>query len=123
LVCTLDNGKSLTASQVLYATDRKSLTEGLGIEKVCLTIRNNATIETNEQFQTSVPAIYALGDVIGTPELTPVATAQAMVFVNQQYDDGKKSISYENIPIAIFCQPNIGTVGLSEEALKTKAYL
>ena len=120
LICTLDNGESLTASQIMYATGRKSLTKDLGIEKVGLTTRNNATIETNEQFQTSVPSIYALGDVIGTPELTPVATAQAMVFVNQQYGDGSKSISYENIPTAIFCQPNIGTVGLSEEALKAK---
>ena len=120
LVCTLDNEKILTAGQVMYATGRKSLTKDLGIEKVGLATRNNATIETNEQFQTSVPSIYALGDVIGTPELTPVATAQAMVFVNQQYGDGSKSISYENIPTAIFCQPNIGTVGLSEEALKIK---
>ena len=120
LVCTLDNGKSLTASQVMYATGRKSLTKDLGIEKVGLMTRYNATIETNEQFQTSVPSIFALGDVTGTPDLTPVATAQAMVFVNQQYGDGSKSISYENIPTAIFCQPNFGTVGLSEEALKAK---
>lgn len=104
----------------MYATGRRSLTNDLGIEKVGLMTRNNATIETNEQFQTSIPSIYALGDVIGTPELTPVATAQAMVFVNQQYGDGTRTISYDNIPTAIFCQPNIGTVGLSEEALKAK---
>lgn len=120
LVCQLDNGEILSAGQVMYATGRKSLTSDLGIEQVGLTTRNNATIEVNDQFQTSVPSIYALGDVIGTPELTPVATAQAMVFVSQQYGDGSKSISYDNIPTAIFCQPNIGTVGLSEDALKAK---
>ena len=120
LVCQLDTGETLCADQVMYATGRKSLTTDLGIEKVGLNTRNNATIETNDQFQTSIPSIYALGDVIGTPELTPVATAQAMVFVNQQYGDGSKSISYDNIPTAIFSQPNIGTVGLSEEALKAK---
>lgn len=120
LICHLDNGKSLTAGQVMYATGRRSLTKDLGLEKVGLATRNNATIETDDQFQTSIPSIYALGDVIGTPELTPVATAQAMVFVNQQYGDGGKTISYDNIPTAIFCQPNIGTVGLSEEALKRK---
>lgn len=120
LSCSLDNGQSIVAGQVMYATGRRSLTNDLGIEKVGLMTRNNATIETNEQFQTSIPSIYALGDVIGTLELTPVATAQAMVFVNQQYGDGTRTISYDNIPTAIFCQPNIGTVGLSEEALKAK---
>ena len=120
LTCQLDHGDSIIAGQVMYATGRRSLTQDLGIEAVGIATRNNATIETNDQFQTSVPSIYALGDVIGTPELTPVATAQAMVFVNQQYGDGTHTISYENIPTAIFCQPNIGTVGLSEAALKAK---
>ena len=120
LTCQLDYGDSIIAGQVMYATGRRSLTQDLGIEAVGIATRNNATIETNDQFQTSVPSIYALGDVIGTPELTPVATAQAMVFVNQQYGDGTHTISYENIPTAIFCQPNIGTVGLSEAALKAK---
>lgn len=120
LTCLLDNGDSLISDQVMYATGRKSLTDDLGIEQVGLTTRDNKTIETNDHFQTSIPSIYALGDVIGTPELTPVATAQAMVFVNQQYGDGTKQISYDNIPTAIFCQPNIGTVGLSEESLRER---
>ena len=116
LQCQLDNGQSLTAGQVMYATGRRSLTDDLGIEKVGLETRDNASIVTNDSFQTSVPSIFALGDVIGTPELTPVATAQAMVFVSQQYGDGKRTITYDNIPTAIFSQPNIGTVGLSEQA-------
>ena len=120
LACQLDSGETLNVGEVMYATGRRSLTNDLGIEQVGLETRNNATIVTNDQFQTSVPSIYALGDVIGTPELTPVATAQAMVFVSQQYGDGRKTISYDNIPTAIFSQPNIGTVGLSEEAAKSQ---
>ena len=116
LQCKLDNGQSLTAGQVMYATGRRSLTNDLGIEKVGLETRDNASIVANDSFQTSVPSIFALGDVIGTPELTPVATAQAMVFVSQQYGDGERTITYDNIPTAIFSQPNIGTVGLSEQA-------
>lgn len=118
LNCYLDSDEIITAEQVMYATGRKSLTHDLGIEEVGLSTRDNRTIITGNDFQTSVPSIYALGDVIGTPELTPVATAQAMVFVNQQYGDNTSTISYENIPTAIFCQPNIGTVGLSEEKVK-----
>ena len=56
-----------------------------------------------------------MGDVIGTPELTPVALAQGMVFVDQQYGTGQRTMSYEAIATAIFSQPNIGTVGLSEQ--------
>lgn len=120
LKCNLDNNDILFADQVMYGTGRKSLTNDLGLDKVAVKTHKNATIVTNDRFQTSVPSIFALGDVIGTPELTPVATAQGMVFVNQQYGDDTKTISYDNIPTAIFCQPNIGTVGLSEEAAKHK---
>lgn len=120
LHCHLDSDEVLQSNQVMYATGRKSLTRDLGIEEVGISTRDNQTIIAGNDFQTSVPSIYALGDVVGTPELTPVATAQAMVFVNRQYGDKTSSISYENIPTAIFCQPNIGTVGLSEEQVKAK---
>lgn len=118
LQCSLDNDEVFLADQVMYATGRKSLTNNLGLQNVAIKTHDNATIVTDERFQTSLPSIFALGDVIGTPELTPVATAQAMVFVDQQYGANNKTINYDNIPTAIFCQPNIGTVGLSEEAAR-----
>lgn len=115
LVCHLNGDDVIDADQVMFATGRYSLTDDLGIQKLGLATRDNATIVASERFETSIPSVYALGDVIGTPALTPVALAQADVFVNQQYGDNTKVMNYDNIPTAVFCQPNIGAVGLTEE--------
>jgi glutathione reductase (NADPH) len=61
-----------------------------------------------------VPSIYALGDVTHRFSLTPVATAEAMALVNLLYTDQRSPVDYDHIPTAVFCQPNVGTVGLSE---------
>ncbi len=115
LLCTFNNGEELVVDQVMYATGRRVLSDDLGLESTKIRTQDNAVIIANDRFQTDEPSVFALGDVIGTPELTPVAIEQAMVFVDQQYGDNQKQISYEAIPSAIFCQPNIATVGLSEE--------
>lgn len=120
LACALNDGKVLHADQVMYATGRRALTEDLGLAEVGVASRENQSIIVNDDFQTNIPSIYALGDVIGTPELTPVALAQAMVFVDHQYGEKQRSMSYDAIPTAVFCQPNIGSVGLSEEQVHSQ---
>lgn len=120
LLCQLSNGESILVDGVMYAAGRTPVTDNLGLENTAVKLRDNGTIIANEQFQTAEPSIFALGDVIGTPELTPVALAQAMVFVDQQYGEGKRTMQYEFIPTAIFCQPNIAFVGLSEQEAKAK---
>jgi glutathione reductase (NADPH) len=70
----------------------------------------------NAQFQTHEPSIYALGDMTGGPELTPVAIAEAMAFAQTQFGQGQKTMDYGHIATAVFSQPPIGTVGLTEEA-------
>jgi glutathione reductase (NADPH) len=69
----------------------------------------------NEQFQTSVPSIYALGDITGGPELTPMALAEGMAFAYQQFGQGRPSPSYDNVATAVFSQPPVGTCGLTQE--------
>ncbi|MDO6804832.1 FAD-dependent oxidoreductase, partial [Wenyingzhuangia sp. 1_MG-2023] len=86
LVCTLNNGDSLITDCVMYATGRRPMTDGLNLEALGVETRRNGTIVADDFFRTTVPSIYALGDVIGTPALTPVALAQGMKFVNQQFD-------------------------------------
>lgn len=115
LLCRFTDGSELWVDQVMCATGRYALSNDLGLENTQVKTRDNAVIITNERFQTNEPSIFAIGDVIGTPELTPVALQQAMVFVDQQYGDNCKQMSYKAIPSAVFCQPNIATVGLSEE--------
>ena len=115
LRCQLNNGDALDADCVMYATGRKPLTEGLNLEAQGVELRGDGSIVVDHFFRTAVPSIYALGDVIGTPALTPVALAQAMKLVAHWYDGDNEPMSYDNIPTAVFCQPNIATVGLSEE--------
>lgn len=115
LVCQLKSGEAIEADAVMYATGRRPMTDGLNLEQVGVKVRDNGTIIADDFFQTSVPSVYALGDVIGTPALTPVALAQGMKLVANFYDGDTTPMDYSNIPTAVFCQPNIATVGLTEE--------
>lgn len=117
---TLDDGTSLDTGLVMAATGRKPLVEGLDLEGLGVERTAAGHIKVDEEFRTTVPSIYALGDVIGTPQLTPVAIAQGMVLYQQMFRDSDVRMDYTNIPTAIFCQPNIGTVGMTEaEARET----
>ena len=72
-------------------------------------------VSAGDNFQTDEPSIFALGDMTGGPQLTPVAIEQAMAFAHTQFGNASKAMDYAFIPTAVFCQPNIGTVGLTEE--------
>ncbi|MAR00644.1 MAG: glutathione-disulfide reductase [Oceanospirillaceae bacterium] len=113
--CHFSDGSSRDADTVLCATGRNPNTEGLGLQALGVQLRKDGSIVADDHFATSVPGIWALGDVIGTPALTPVAIEQAMCFVNQQFGDDSRLMDYDQIPTAIFTQPPIGTLGLSEE--------
>lgn len=110
-----EDGSVLEVDAVLYATGRKPNTQGLGLENLGVVVHKDGTIGVDDNFRSSVTSIYALGDVTGGPELTPVALAEAMALVKHWQNGKTTEIDYNNIPTAVFCQPNIGTVGLSEE--------
>ena len=111
-----DRGETIISGLVLYATGRIANTSGLGLENTKIELRRDGSIPVNEQFCTTEPSVYALGDVIDRVQLTPVAIQEAMVLVDHLYGRGDAKIDYDNIPTAVFCQPEFGTVGLSEEA-------
>ncbi|WP_417531396.1 glutathione-disulfide reductase [Marinobacter lipolyticus] len=115
---TLNDGSHLTTGLVMAATGRRALVEGLGLEALGVKLSRSGHVEVDDHFRTSVPSITALGDVIGTPQLTPVALAQAMVLSRRLFGDGQGEMDYNCIPTAVFCQPNIGTVGLTEAEAK-----
>ncbi|WP_234268838.1 glutathione-disulfide reductase [Billgrantia ethanolica] len=116
LLVTLTNGESLEVDAVLAATGRKPNLEGVGLDALDIALNPDGTVKVNDRFETTIPSILALGDVTGGPELTPVALAEAMHLVGQHFGEAPpKPMDYRNIATAVFCHPNIGTVGLSEE--------
>lgn len=114
LKATLINGDTLEADAILYATGRVPNTQGLGLENINVDTNKAGQIVVDNNFQSSEPGVYALGDVIGGMELTPVALAEGMALARHLYNDQPINMDYDNIPTAVFCQPNIATVGLTE---------
>lgn len=114
-VAQLSNGDQLETGLIMAATGRRALVDGLGLTDLGVELTASGHVQVNDYFQTAVPSVYALGDVIGTPQLTPVALAQAMVLSRRLFGDGQGEMDYSAIPTAVFCQPNIGTVGLTEQ--------
>ncbi|MDO5623830.1 MAG: glutathione-disulfide reductase [Pseudomonadota bacterium] len=124
LTVTLSDGHTVPADTVLYATGRRPNVDGLGLADVGVRQKGNGAIEVGDDFQTSVPGIYALGDVVGRLELTPVALAEAMTLVDALFGPapGKPAhtMRYDDIPTAVFTHPPIGTVGLTEAQAREK---
>ncbi|MFT4195028.1 FAD-dependent oxidoreductase, partial [Ottowia sp.] len=121
---TLQAGATLDADVVLYATGRQPNVAGLELAEAGVRQQANGAIEVDEHFATSVPGVYALGDVVGRMELTPVALAEAMALVDHLLGPapGKpaRRMDYAHIPTAVFTHPPIGTVGLTEQAARER---
>jgi glutathione reductase (NADPH) len=110
-----DVGEEWSAGLVMYATGRQPKIEGLGLEHTAVQLTPEGTIAVDESMCTHEPSIYALGDVTGPVALTPVALAQGQALAHNLYGGDDIKLSYKNIPAAVFSQPTIATVGLTEE--------
>lgn len=112
---TLGDGETLETDCVMYATGRKPKVDGLGLENAGVELNDKGAIKVNQNYQTNVKSIYAVGDVTDRVCLTPVALAEGQALVNHLYGDEKDAdVDYENIASAVFSQPPLGTVGLTE---------
>lgn len=120
LKLSLTDGSTLTADVVLYATGRKPNLEGLGLENTQVALNENGTVAVDEHYRTSEDNIFALGDITGGMELTPVALAEGMAFARRQFGQQDAGVEYDYIPTAVFCQPNIGTVGFTEQEARER---
>jgi glutathione reductase (NADPH) len=108
-------GETTTFDKVLFATGRNPSSQNMGLEDVGVTMNARGVVEVNEYSQTGVPSIYAIGDVTDRVNLTPVAIREGMAFVRTVFAGEPTAVDHELIPSAIFTQPEMGTVGLSEE--------
>ena len=111
---TFEDGRVIETDVILAATGRKPAVADLGLETVNVAQRENGAIIVDDQYQTSEPNIFALGDVTDRVQLTPVAIQEAMCFASTQFAGKPQVMDYSDIATAVFCQPNIATVGLTE---------
>jgi glutathione reductase (NADPH) len=110
------NGELLNVDVVMLALGRDPNTANLGLEAAGVKTDERGAIVVDEYSRTSVPNIYALGDVTDRVQLTPVAIHEAMCFIETVYKNNPTKPDHHLIATAVFSQPEIGTVGLSEEA-------
>ncbi|CAN7470827.1 glutathione-disulfide reductase [Rhizobium sp. LjRoot30] len=119
LAVTMNNG-NLQVETVMLALGRDPNTKGLGLENAGVQIDERGAIVVDAYSRTNVPSVFALGDVTDRVQLTPVAIHEAMCFIETEYRGNPTPVDHDLIATAVFSQPEIGTVGLSEEAAAKK---
>ena len=111
----LSNGSSIASDQVMFAIGRHPNFANLGLEKAGVAINpNNGGIAVDGFSRSSVPHIYAIGDVTHRHNLTPVAIREGHAFADTVFGKREVRVDHADIPTAVFCQPEVGTVGLTE---------
>lgn len=120
LIAHTSAGKALAVDQVMLALGRDPNTRGLGLEAAGVKTGHKGEILIDDYSRTNVESIYAVGDVTDRVQLTPVAIHEAMCLIDTIYRDRPTSPDHDMIATAVFSQPEIGTVGLSEEAAAKK---
>jgi glutathione reductase (NADPH) len=105
---------------VLFATGRKPNTANLGLEEAGVKLAADGAIAVDRYSNTSVDSIHAIGDVTNRINLTPVATAEAMWLARTLFRNEPVAVDHDNVPTAVFSNPNIATVGLSEEKARER---
>jgi len=118
LKATMKDGSVVETDVIMYATGRVPRTKNLGCEKAGVKLDDNGAIIVDEGFQTSVPSIYAVGDVINRIQLTPVALAEGHCLADTLFGGKPRKTDYSDVPTAVFSQPPVGTCGVSEEAAR-----
>ncbi|MGC6537457.1 MAG: glutathione-disulfide reductase [Candidatus Puniceispirillaceae bacterium] len=114
-VVTLDDGSQLVVDEVMSAAGRAPNSTGLGLEELGVALAENGAVQVDDYGQTSVPSIYAVGDVTDRVNLTPVALGEGHALADSLFGGNKRTISHEMIASAVFCLPQIASVGVSEE--------
>jgi dihydrolipoamide dehydrogenase len=118
--------QTLTADLLLVATGRGPVTSGLGIEELGITMERGY-VKVDEMYRTSVPNISAIGDVItlgsgAHPQLAHVSSAEGILVAERFAGLEVRAINYDHVPSCTYCDPEIGSVGLTETEAKQKGY-
>ncbi|HIA81143.1 MAG TPA: glutathione-disulfide reductase, partial [Rhodospirillales bacterium] len=116
----LENGESLKTDLIMYATGRYPNTANLGLENIGVQLTENGSIKVDEWNRTTVPNIYAVGDVTDRIQLTPVAIQEGTAVSETLFNNNPIQVDYGDVPTAVFSNPPIGTVGLTEVEAREK---
>jgi glutathione reductase (NADPH) len=119
LRATLDDGSTLEADQILFATGRRPLTADLGLEALGIELGPHGRIPVDRMSRTAVPSVHAIGDVTDRINLTPVALAEAEALARTLFGGVPVAPDHTGVPACVFSQPPLGAVGLTEEQART----
>jgi glutathione reductase (NADPH) len=120
LTATTHAGVSIQTDEVLMAVGRAPNAEGLGLESIGVARRSNGAIVVNGQSETNVPGLYAVGDVTDRANLTPVALREGQALSERLFGNARWTVDYDLIPKAVFCTPEVATVGMTEEEARSR---
>ena len=116
LCVELSDRKSFVVDRVMFATGRRPNIADLGLDAAGVRIAKTGGIEVDEFSRTSVPNIYAVGDVTNRVNLTPVAIREGHAFADTVFGDRPTAVDHTNVPTAVFSEPEVGVIGLTETA-------
>jgi glutathione reductase (NADPH) len=111
---TLTDGREIVADRIMFAVGRKPNISGLGIEAAGIEMAPNGGIAVDAYSRTSVPSIYAVGDVTNRINLTPVAIREGHAFADTVFGGRPTAVDHSNVPTAVFSEPEIGVIGMTE---------
>jgi glutathione reductase (NADPH) len=112
--------EELTADVIFYATGRRPNTKGIGLEAAGVTLNDVGAVVVDEWSRSSVPNIWAVGDVTNRLNLTPVAIAEGRALVETLFNDNPVKPDHLTVPTAVFSQPPVGAVGLTERQARAR---
>jgi len=122
VAATLSSGDTIGSDLVLWATGRAPNTSGLGLEELGVRLDARGAVIVDEHLESSVPGVYALGDVIDRITLTPVALAEGTALARNLFGGTPTTVDYSNVPTAVFSQPAVAAVGLNEATARAAGH-
>ncbi|MBY8991469.1 MAG: NAD(P)/FAD-dependent oxidoreductase [Candidatus Lokiarchaeota archaeon] len=113
-----NKGETIEVEKMMISTGFSANAEGLKLETAGVETDQRGNIVVNEYLQTTNPNIYAIGDILGKTQFTHMALRESKIVIHNIFEDNKISVSFENIPYAVFTEPLIGSVGKTEQELR-----
>ncbi|HEV7688018.1 MAG TPA: dihydrolipoyl dehydrogenase, partial [Acidimicrobiia bacterium] len=118
----IDGSKNVTVEVVIVSVGRRPFSESLGLDGTGVEVDERGFIKVSDTCRTTVPGVWAVGDVIATPALAHVGFAEAMVAIRDILGESPVPIAYDRVPWAIYCRPEVAFAGHSEEAAKAAGF-